>query len=303
MAFDRGDSQTGVTSLALLPIENGGTNASTALTAFSNLSEGNVVVTPSGNVGIGTSSPSAPLDVNGNLAITGSARRITGDFSNATVANRVMFQTSTVNGSTVVSAIPNGTSQLSQFVAYNNSDLSGVFQTAQLVSLGTEASFRAGISSGATYLPMTFYTGGSEKVRIDTSGNVGIGTSSPQGRLQINVQDGFIFNAASSISTMRFGSALTSEATAELAFSRGDGSIRISQGATGSALNERMRIDNAGNVGIGTSSPVRPLHISDVMRLQPRNGAPSSPGAGDIYFDSADNKLKCYDGSTWQNLF
>jgi hypothetical protein len=37
MAFDRGDSQTGVTSLAVLPVEQGGTNASTAAQARTNL--------------------------------------------------------------------------------------------------------------------------------------------------------------------------------------------------------------------------------------------------------------------------
>ena len=40
------------------------------------------------------------LDV--DLNITGTARRITGDFTNATIASRVMFQTSTVNADAVV---------------------------------------------------------------------------------------------------------------------------------------------------------------------------------------------------------
>jgi hypothetical protein len=61
-----------------------------------------------------------------------------------------------------------------------------------------------------------------------------------------------------------------------------------------------MTLKLNGNVGIGTTSPARKLHINDVMRLEPRNSAPSSPSAGDIYFDSSDNKLKCYDGTTWQ---
>jgi hypothetical protein len=53
-------------------------------------------------------------------------------------------------------------------------------------------------------------------------------------------------------------------------------------------------------VGIGTTNPARKLHISDVMRLEPRATAPSSPSEGDIYMDSTVHKLKVYDGTTWQ---
>jgi hypothetical protein len=226
MAFDRGNNTAGTGSASVLPIAAGGTNANTALTAFSNLSEGKVVVAASGNVGIGTSSPSAPLDVNGNLAITGSARRITGDFSNATPANRVLFQTSTVNARTAVGVLPSGTGNQSALQTFGSSDITNTSLGSFQIEAG-DVQIASGRTGTGTYLPMTFYTGGSE----------------------------------------------------------------------------RMRIDSSGNVGIGASSPARPLHISNVMRLQPRNGAPSSPGAGDIYFDSSDNKLKCYDGSTWQNLF
>jgi hypothetical protein len=66
---------------------------------------------------------------------------------------------------------------------------------------------------------------------------------------------------------------------------------------------ERMRIAPNGNVGIGTSNPQRDLHINDVMRLQPRNTAPSNPSKGDIYFDNISNKLRVYDGNTWQNCW
>jgi hypothetical protein len=55
-----------------------------------------------------------------------------------------------------------------------------------------------------------------------------------------------------------------------------------------------------GNVGIGTTSPARALHVSDVMRLQPRSTAPSSPAEGDIYMDSSSHKLMVYDGTAWQ---
>ncbi len=102
-----------------------------------------------------------------------SGQRITGDFSNATVANRVAFQTSTVNGQTQTIVIPNGSGTVANFGFFNNSDPSnaaGFF--VGTANAGTEARLNSTISGAGTYLPMTFYTGGSERLRIDTSGTL-----------------------------------------------------------------------------------------------------------------------------------
>jgi hypothetical protein len=112
----------------------------------------------------------------GNLALTGTGQRITGDFSNATVANRVLFQSSTVNGYTALNAIPNGTSSQAVVGVFNNSDPTNASATSLLVN-ATESSVRAGITGTGSYLPMTFYTGGSERMRIDTSGKITASTT------------------------------------------------------------------------------------------------------------------------------
>lgn len=55
-------------------------------------------------------------------------------------------------------------------------------------------------------------------------------------------------------------------------------------------------------VGIGTTSPQRALHISDVLRLEPRATAPASPSEGDIYVNSTDHHMYCYLNGVWRQL-
>jgi hypothetical protein len=65
----------------------------------------------------------------------------------------------------------------------------------------------------------------------------------------------------------------------------------------------RMVVSHNGNVGIGTTTPSRTLHVNSVMRLEPIPTSPTNPNKGDIYFDSTLNKLRVYDGSVWQNCW
>lgn len=121
-----------------------------------------------------SSAPVVPgLSDSGNLTFTGTGNRITGDFSNATIANRVMFQTSTVNGNSQVEIIPNGSGTQSNIVvSSSSSDPANASIGSMLMAGGTEVRLQSGIRGTGTYLPMTFYTGGSERMRIETSGNV-----------------------------------------------------------------------------------------------------------------------------------
>jgi hypothetical protein len=50
--------------------------------------------------------------------------------------------------------------------------------------------------------------------------------------------------------------------------------------------------------GSGTGTELR----SDRIGIPVSSSNPSSPAAGDIYFNTSDGKIRLYNGSTWANV-
>lgn len=209
----------------------------------------------------------------GNLTFSSTAQRITGDFSNATLQSQVMFQSSTTNGNTRVSAIPNGTGTVSRFVTYNTATPDTSNSNLSIGVTGTLAEIVAGNGGAGSYLPITFYTGGSERVRIDTSGNVGIGmTPSTDTLLEV-----YGAAAATCYKNVNTGTGLSdgfyvgcgkSSSTDAYVYNRESAPIIF-----GTANAERMRIDSSGNVGIGGTAEAQAK--VQVLGTLPSNGGNS----------------------------
>ena len=116
----------------------------------------------------------------GDLNFSSTGQRITGDFSNATVANRLEFQSNSLNGNTAVGAIPNGTATTAVFDIFNNSNTTNSGRGRFIISAAS-VDIQSTITGTGTYLPITFQTSGSEKARIFTSGGVSIGDTTDPG--------------------------------------------------------------------------------------------------------------------------
>ena len=99
------------------------------------------------------------------------------DFSNATVSSRQAFQTSTTNGTTGIYALPNGTSTAASWQATNAADPTNASKILIATNGSTDVQLVSGRNGTGTYLPLTFYTNGSEQMRLDTSGNLGLGVT------------------------------------------------------------------------------------------------------------------------------
>ena len=148
---------------------------------------------------------------------SGTAARIQGDFSNATLANRAAFQDKTANGVTSVQLLPNGTATQSNFNVFNNSDPTNA-SLGYLLANSTTVQIVSDKTGTGSYLPLTFITGGAERARFDTGGRFVVGTtnnaaSGANGWTTIENQTGFYglginaVNQAGSYYLVNFGAA------------------------------------------------------------------------------------------------
>jgi hypothetical protein len=169
---------------------------------------------------------------------------------------------------------------------------------------------------------IAFSEGGVEAMRINSLSNVGIGTASPANPLNI-VRDNTAFRGQLSLQTVSAANfaqlTFYDQTTLSGQIFQGygvDKAIKIVNPlAHGIAFStsdtERMRIDSAGNVGIGTTTP----NASALLDVQSttkgvrmpnmtttEKNAIASPAAGLMVFDTTLSKLAVYTGAAWETI-
>ncbi len=162
-------------------------------------------------------------------------------------------------------------------------------------------------------------TGGTERARVDSSGNLGLGTTSPSERLHVvgkiavsgtnpsirqTVQNAYLdlcggTTVGTDPSIQIAGSTTTSDAN--IVFYNSN--THIFRNSAGSS--ERMRLDASGRLGIARTSPGAQLDVlgaasTSAMRIVGNSGASiyvDLSGGGDNYYDATNNIFRNASGT------
>ncbi|HYD92896.1 MAG TPA: hypothetical protein VEB18_00325 [Candidatus Paceibacterota bacterium] len=204
--------------------------------------ESTYLATTGGNVGIGTTTPSTKLDVNGYVMIEGQ--------------NRLVFEqyTSTTNHG--------------PWIAYSSSNdsldiVSGFNPNTN--GLGNGGGIRFGIASGATW---------AARMVLDPNGYLGIGTTTPGSLLSLNGIANFTTATTTFYSTGGINLAAGCFAIGGTCVGGGSGSGTVGSGTTGQfpyyaangttlTATSSLFMATSGNIGIGTTTPEAKVQITD----------------------------------------
>ena len=304
----------------------------------------------SGNVGIGTVSPSEKLDVNGNIKSgTGTNQAVLQPkqlvFYNTSVSEGVIrsaddtsvFTSIGVSKATlrfatldnermrinsagdvgINTAAPGALLGVAGATLIGNQASTGTAGSLRFISTGGISYIQSGqntTSASAAPLVFTDMNASGEWMRITSTGNVGIGTTAPNYKLEVRTDGASAFNWVSSFNNTAaggFGAGFLARAAANIGYFylRGDGLAYLensSNNPIGFATNglERARIDNNGNLLVGTTTTQGRFNVASATGTVGFNtGTSASPERGNLWYDTDGSGWKFYIGKRQGGTF
>jgi len=259
-----------------------GTNPNTSDLSVDGVT-GRMWILNNGNVGIGTDSPGAKLEITGSTPTAGDT---------------------TLHLRLPVGNVTAGTTEMGN-ILFSSTDASGggsgsIAKISTIAGIGSSAWLGQGRPTDLAFFTQPLGTTSTlvEAMRIDQDGNVGIGTDSPSSRVSISLGTGsslattflvannFLqigtndYKTTTSNGVYAIGFGYSSGATNSPAYiglqqtgtgnsTKGDLVFRTRDSTNDVATTERMRINSAGNVGIGTgtAAPAAKLEISSTALI------------------------------------
>jgi hypothetical protein len=214
----------------------------------------------SGNVGVGTTNPNT-----GKLVVTGAAYSISSSGQS-------------LGGIDLRANANGGAGSYSAGISFGGAS-SGRAAISGVMSSASTDGDRQGLA---------FFTHGSgtgsadsvERMRLDSSGNVGIGTTSPDGNLEV-ITSTIVSGASDTVNNVLIGLQAANRPTiildtADTTYTNRTWNI-TNVGSAGKLFIGRngldvMVMDNSGNVGIGTTSPVTNASYNKVLQINAASG-------------------------------
>ena len=282
--------QNGTNRLLVSSVNDGHGSITPGTAQFWNFANGPIVfannnaetmrLTAVGNLGIGTNSPNEKLVTLGNLLvgnITSHTQIYSSYDSQSNMTMEIGYGTPTANitplASLILSKNLTSTNQGLAVISFANSNIAnGSEKRLGSISAWTDGA----LNSGALVVSTTSTGTLNERMRVDSNGNVGIGTTTPGRKLEVLATDGEAVRLYRNASTAGWGVnmkfAFNNSSGTRVDYAGVHGLIASSTAgaeagdlvlstATSGTVTEKLRVTSGGSVGIGTATPSYKLHV------------------------------------------